>query len=65
MIRKKTCIVIKEILGKCTTKSSTLQTKISVNQTEIFDTEKIADELINFSTKIGNDLANKSTSMKY
>ena len=31
---------MKEILGKCTTKSSTLPTKITVNKTDIFDTKK-------------------------
>ena len=37
---KKTWSVMKEILGKCTTKSSTLPTKITVNKTDIFDTKK-------------------------
>ena len=32
---KKTWSVMKEILGKCTTKSSTLPTKITVNKTDI------------------------------
>ena len=50
---------MKEILGKCTTKSSTLPTKITVNKTDIFDTKKIADEFNNFFTNIGTDLANK------
>ena len=36
---KKTWSVMKEILGKCTTKSSTLPTKITVNKTDIFDTK--------------------------
>ena len=31
---------MKEILGKCTTKFSTLPTKITVNKTGIFDTKK-------------------------
>ena len=56
---KKTWIVMKEILGKCTTKSSTLPTKITVNKTDIFDIKKIADELNKFFTNIGTDLANK------
>ena len=38
---------MKEILGKCNTKSSTLPTKITVNKTD------------NFFTNIGTDLANK------
>ena len=51
--------VMKEILGKCTTKSSTLLTKITVNKTDIFDAAKIADEFNKFFTNIGTDLANK------
>ena len=39
-VAKKTWSVMKEILGKCTTKSSTLPTKITVNKTDIFDTKK-------------------------
>ena len=50
---------MKEILGKCTTKSSTLPTKITVNKTDIFDEAKIADEFNKFFTNIGTDLANK------
>ena len=37
---KKTWSVMKEIIGKCTTRSSTLPTKITVNKTDIFDTKK-------------------------
>ena len=47
---KKTWSVMKEILGKCTTKFSTLPTKITVKKTDIFDTKKIADEFNNFFT---------------
>ena len=51
---------MKEILGKCTTKSSTLPTKINVNKTDIFDKKKIADEFNKCFTNIGGtDLANK------
>ena len=50
---------MKEILGKCTTNSSTLPTEITVNKTDIFDAKKIADEFNNFFTNIGTDLANK------
>ena len=50
---------MKEILGKCTTKSSTLPTKITVNKTDIFDAAKIADEFNRFFTNIATDLANK------
>ena len=50
---------MKEILGKCTSKFSTLLTKITVNKTDIFDIKKIADEFNKFFTNIGTDLANK------
>ena len=50
---------MKEILGKCTSKSSTLPTKITANKTDIFDAAKIADEFNKFFTNIGTDLANK------
>ena len=55
----KTWSVMKEILGKCTAKSSTFPTKITVSKTYIFDAKKIADEFNNFFTNIGSDLANK------
>ena len=51
--------VMKEIFGKCTTKSSTLSTKITVNKTDIFDAAKMADEFNKFFTNIGTDLTNK------
>ena len=50
---------MKEILGKCTTKSSTLPIKVTVNKTDIFDTKEIADEFNKFFINIGTDLANK------
>ena len=50
---------MKEILGKCTTKSPTLPTKITVNKTYFFDIKKIADEFNKFFTNIGTGLANK------
>ena len=56
---RKTWGVMKEILGKCNTKSSTLPTKITVNKTDIFDAAKIADEFNKFFTNIGTDLTNK------
>ena len=49
----------KEILGKCTTKSLTLPTKITVIKTGIFDARKIADEFNKFFTNVATDLANK------
>ena len=56
---RKAWSVMKEILGKCNTKSSTLPTKITVNKTDILDAAKIADEFNKFFTSIGTDLANK------
>ena len=56
---EKTWSVMKEILGKCTTKSSTLLTKITVNKTDIFDTKEIVDKFNTFFTNIGTDLADK------
>ena len=50
---------MKEIFGKCTKKSSTLPTKITVNKTDIFNAKKIADEFNKFFTNIGTALANK------
>ena len=58
---KKTWSVMKEILGKGTTKSSTLPTKITVNKIDIFDIKKIADEFNKFFTNIGTDLAKKNS----
>ena len=37
---RKTWSAMKEILRKCTTKSSTLPTNITVNKTDIFDGKK-------------------------
>ena len=45
---EKTRSVMKEILGKCNTKSSTLPTKITVNKIGIFDTKKELMNSINF-----------------
>ena len=56
---RKTWSVMKEILGKCTTNFSTLPNKITVNKTDIFDAEKIADEFNKSFKNIGTDLANK------
>ena len=52
---------MKEILGKTTTKSSVLPTKITVSNkiNDIFDEKKEADEFNNFFTNIKYDLANK------
>ena len=56
---RKTWGFMKEILGKCTKRSSTLPTKITVNKTDIFDAAKVADEFNKFFTNIGTDLAKK------
>ena len=50
---------MKEILGMCTTKFSTLPTKITVNKTDIFKAKKIVNEFNKFFTNIVTDLANK------
>ena len=50
---------MKEILGKCSRKSSTLRTKITVNKTDVVEAKEIADESNNFFTNIGTDMANK------
>ena len=61
---------MKEILGKCTTKSSTLLTKVTVHKNDIFDAKKQKQKnknqlLINsikfLQTDLGTDLANKIT----
>ena len=60
---RKTWSVMKEILGKYITKSSTLPTKITVNKADICDAKKKkkrkADEFNKFFTNIGTDLTNK------
>ena len=58
---RKTRSVMKEILGKTTTKSSVPPTKITVSNkiNDIFDEKKEADEFNNFFTNIKYDLANK------
>ena len=50
---------MKEILGKTTTKFSVPPNKSTVNKTDMFDKQKIADEFNNFFTNIGSDLANE------
>ena len=47
-MQKKTWSIMKEIFGKCTTKPSTLPTKITVNKTDILDAKKIPDKLNSF-----------------
>ena len=52
---------MKKILGKTTTKSSALATKITVNNkiSDIFKEKKEADEFNNLFTNIKTDLVNK------
>ena len=50
---------MKEILGKCTTKSPVLLTKTTVNETNSFDVKKIAYEFNQLFTNIRADLTNK------
>ena len=47
-VLRKIWSVMKEILGKCTTKSSAFLTKITVNKTDIFDVKKYLMNSINF-----------------
>ena len=47
-VLRKIWSVMKEILGKCTTKSSAFPTKITVNKTDIFDVKKYLMNSINF-----------------
>ena len=47
--KNKTWSIMKEILGKCPTKSSTLPTKVILHKTDIFDAKKrIADKFNKF-----------------
>ena len=43
---------MKEILGKCTTKSSTIPTKITVNKTDIFDTKKMRFRILELRNRV-------------
>ena len=48
-LKNKTWSIMKEILGKCPTKSSTLPTKVILHKTDIFDAKKrIADKFNKF-----------------
>ena len=50
---------MKELLGKIKLKSSNLPRRITVNEVDIFDEHKIANEFNSFFTNIGSKLASK------
>ena len=58
MIPKKQSI-IKELTGKIKLKSSNLPRRITVNDVDIFDERKIANEFNGFFTNIKSKLASK------
>ena len=64
-----TWVVIKELIGKMTLKSSNLSRKVTVNEVDLFDQKKWAHEFNSFFTNIGKNLASKipnaSTPFKY
>ena len=56
---KKTWSIMKELIGKIKFKSSNLPRRITVNEVDIFDKRKIANEFNSFFTNIGSKLAIK------
>ena len=56
---KKTWSIMKELMGKIKLKSSNLPRRITVNEVDIFDKRKIANEFNTFFTNIGSKLASK------
>ena len=56
---KKTWSIMKELIGKIKLKSSNLPRRITVNEVDIFDKRKIANEFNTFFTNIGSKLASK------
>ena len=56
---KKTWSIMKELIGKIKPKSSNLPRRITVNEVDIFDKRKIANEFNAFFTNIGSKLASK------
>ena len=56
---KKTWSIMKELIGKIKLKSSNLPRRITVNDVDIFDERKIANEFNAFFTNIGSKLASK------
>ena len=56
---KKTWSIMKELIGKIKLKSSNLPRRITVNEVDIFDKRKIANEFNAFFTNIGSKLARK------
>ena len=56
---KKTWSIMKELIGKIKLKSSNFPRRITVNEVDIFDKCKIANEFNAFFTNIGSKLASK------
>ena len=56
---KKTWSIMKALIGKIKLKSSNLPRRITVNEVDVFDKRKIANEFNAFFTNIGGKLANK------
>ena len=56
---------MKKILRKCTTKFSTLRTKITDNKTDISDAKKIADESLKINKISGDDGVSFNVIKKY
>ena len=56
---EKTWSIMKELIGKIKLKSSNLPRRITVNEVDIFDKRKIANEFNAFFTNIGSKLASK------
>ena len=56
---KKTWSIMKELIGKIKLKSSNLPRRITVNEVDIFDKRKIANEFNAFFINIGSKLASK------
>ena len=59
MMPKKTWSIMKELIGKIKLKSSNLPIRINVNEVDIFDKPKIANEFNAFFTNIRSKLASK------
>ena len=56
---KKTWSIMKELIGKIKLKSSNLPRRITVNEVDIFDKPKFANEFNTFFTNIGSKLPSK------
>ena len=59
MMPKKTWSIMTELIGKIKLKSSNLPRRIAVNDTDVFDERKTANEFNAFFTNIGSKQASK------